>query len=103
MYLKHLREALTGRDRDLVRNIALTGGYGVGKSSILQEIGREFGKTAVTVLGEKGPADDRAASVTNRIQKEIVKQLLYRERPERVPVSGTAGSRSSSGPGRAAR
>lgn len=26
-----------------------------------------------------------AGSVTNRIQKEIVKQLLYRESPEHVP------------------
>jgi hypothetical protein len=90
MYLKHLRQALTSRNR--VRNIALTGGYGVGKSSILQEICREFEKTAVTVslptLGEKVPADGPAASVTNRIQKEIVNQLLYRERPERVPGSG---------------
>jgi len=95
IYLRHLREALTGPVRGVIHNIALTGGYGVGKSSILQELSEEFKKSALSLptLGETGGApgeggEDNPAvsgSVTNRIQKEIVKQLLYRERPERVP------------------
>jgi hypothetical protein len=83
--LQHLRRALTGKDRDLIHNIALTGGYGVGKSSILQQLRKEFPDTAATsslpTLGESVPLaregakeDPAGTSVTNRIQKEIVKQ-----------------------------
>ena len=98
VYLRHLREALTGPDSDRIHNIAVTGGYGVGKSSVLQRLRDEFGDRVVVLslptLGESTPSADphspegnAAGSVTNRIQKEIVKQLLYRERPERVPGS----------------
>jgi hypothetical protein len=97
VYLRHLRDALSDPEQSLIRNIAVTGGYGVGKSSILQRLRSEFSDRTVTLslptLGESSvddpdPAGAAAgASVTNRIQKEIVKQLLYRERPERVPGS----------------
>jgi len=98
VYLNHLQQALTGRNQKLMHNIALTGGYGVGKSSILQELSKLFKDTAVTLslptLGEvetQAGASTKencaAATVTNKIQKEIVKQLLYLERPERVPGS----------------
>lgn len=101
VYLRHLREALDAKRSGLVRNIALTGGYGVGKSSILQRLSQEFKDTTVTLslptLGEAPPPPPRSPAaaeenppgtgVTNRIQKEIVKQLLYRERPEHVPGS----------------
>ena len=97
VYVRHLRDALTGPACGLVHNIAVTGGYGVGKSSILQRLREEFRDRTVTLslptLGEPTRIDPdsaevtAAASVTNRIQKEIVKQLLYRESPERVPGS----------------
>lgn len=98
VYLRHLREALDSKRSGLIRNIALTGGYGVGKSSILQQLSQEFKDTTVTLslptLGEAAVSASETAggtppatSVTNRVQKEIVKQLLYRERPEHVPGS----------------
>jgi hypothetical protein len=101
VYLRHLRHALIAKgDHGAIHNIALMGGYGVGKSSILQALSKEkrFKHTAVTVslptLGEAAGQDDPASAVkpkimnvTNRIQKEIVKQLIYRESPHRVPRS----------------
>ena len=82
------------------RNVALTGSYGSGKSSILSKVVEELGSRVVSVslstLGsEETPAEDNAASkdplktpaITNAIQKEIVKQLLYREKPSNVPGS----------------
>ncbi|OZD55588.1 hypothetical protein CH252_06955 [Rhodococcus sp. 06-1477-1B] len=85
-------------DDPLVRNIALSGNYGVGKSSILQEVSRLKGEEVVelslSTLApiEQSDLDDsvprQATTPTNRIQQEIVKQLLYREEPERA-----AGSR----------
>ena len=75
-----------------IRNIALSGNYGVGKSSILQEVSRLKGDDVVelslstlapiehSALDNSVPA--QATTPTNRIQQEIVKQLLYREEPE---------------------
>lgn len=73
-YLRRLEEAVKD-PRNL--NIALTGRYGAGKSSVLAQFQANHRKTtqrlAISTLapGEKGE------STTNRIQKEIVKQLLY--------------------------
>lgn len=100
------------------RNIALTGGYGVGKSSILKEVARRNRSRVVQVslstLGldddteqivksatepaqtnepsqenhkTKVPATELAQTRTNAIQKEVVKQLLYREKPLKMPGS----------------
>lgn len=81
-----------------VRNIALTGSYGVGKSSILEEVTRlHRGKVISVSLSSLGFSDEdppqtgaaarNAGTKTNRIQKEIVKQLLYNEDPVRMPGS----------------
>lgn len=63
------------------RNIALTGRYGSGKSSILdrflEEEERMGRRKAVRIsINTLGPDDNE--DMTNRIQKELVKQLVYR-------------------------
>lgn len=94
-YVTALESAL---DKGQVRNIALSGNYGVGKSSILKELARKQNSRVVELslstlapievskLDESVPI--QATTPTNRIQQEIVKQLLYREDP-----SKTRGSR----------
>lgn len=82
---------------DQIRNIALSGNYGVGKSSILQEVARRQDSRVVELsLSTLSPIeasklDDsvpkQATTPTNRIQQEIVKQLLYREEPSKTPGS----------------
>lgn len=96
---KKEREAERGGDELRPRNIALTGSYGSGKSSILSKIVDDFGSRVVSVslstLGseEAQPEEDatkdplKTPPITNAIQKEIVKQLLYREKPSNVPGS----------------
>lgn len=102
VYVRHLLAALDTKRGPGIRNIALTGGYGTGKSSVLAEITRIHRRRTITIslstLGDdyaaatpESSASDRlpASAVkvwreTNRIQKEIVKQLLYREDPARV-------------------
>ena len=73
-YLKHLEEALKDSRN---RNIALTGRYGTGKSSVLDEFERRQEGVVRLAISTLGP-DSEGADLTNRIQKELVKQLLYR-------------------------
>jgi len=94
-YVKAIAAAL--RDKK-IWNIALSGSYGVGKSSILREVIRCHEDRVVELsLSTLAPIDTsdvdesvpkQAMTPTNRIQQEIVKQLLYREEPHK-----TSGSR----------
>ena len=88
-------EAALGNDQ--IRNIALSGNYGVGKSSILREVAQRQ-KERVVELSlstlapiETSELDDavpkQATTPTNRIQQEIVKQLIYRENSSKTPGS----------------
>ena len=82
---------------DQIRNIALSGSYGVGKSSIMQEVARRQNCRIVELsLSTLAPIEAsqldnsvpiQATTATNRIQQEIVKQLLYREYPRKTPGS----------------
>ena len=97
VYFDALKFALNGEYSKEIRNIALTGSYGVGKSSILQKIAEQYHNRVVQIslstLGlsdepvDAGPPQTKPLSTTNLIQKEIVKQLLYREDPARTPGS----------------
>lgn len=100
LYVDLLVDAI--ENKPAVRNIALTGSYGTGKSSILRAVADRYRKRVVEVsfstvgtvprneAGEEpaGALLDETATPTNRIEKEIVKQILYMEDPSR-----TRGSR----------
>lgn len=95
-YLEALERAIASQPE--ARNIALAGAYGVGKSSVLGELAtrraNQVIKISLLTLGA-GPEDSPASSesnpaartTSNRIQKEIVKQLLYQQSPARTPQS----------------
>lgn len=96
VYLTALENAVAAEDPPN-RNIALTGSYGSGKSSILDEFVSRHAKRVISVSLSTLGASQRPApegehgsvsGTTNRIQKEIVKQLLH----SRDPIS-TPGSR----------
>lgn len=58
------------------RNIALTGRYGTGKSSVLDQFVANHPDDTVRIsINTLGP--DPSEDLTNRIQKELVKQLVY--------------------------
>lgn len=83
--------------KDDVLNIALSGNYGVGKSSILGRVAEDHdGRVVELSLSTLSPIDNskvddsvpaQARTPTNRIQQEIVKQLLYREEPKSARAS----------------
>lgn len=96
-YVAELEDAL---ENDEIRNIALSGSYGVGKSSILRELARRHKDRVVelslsTLAATRPPESEKldeavpiqATTTTNRIQQEIVKQLLYRMDPAKARAS----------------
>ena len=99
-YVDALNDAI---QQDEVTNIALSGPYGVGKSSILQRFKKgpddkdrdDAIFISLSTLGFSKPAaskspetsDGSISPQTNQIQKEIVKQLLYRKSPSELPAS----------------
>ncbi|GAA3598491.1 P-loop NTPase fold protein [Kribbella ginsengisoli] len=103
-YVDVLTDAVKQTSASAPRNIALTGPYGSGKSSVVDGLKQRLDAEVKTwfsprrsssrvvnislaSLGtnESTEADDEKTS--NRIQKEIVKQLLYREPAARMPSS----------------
>jgi hypothetical protein len=98
VYFRALDAELRSRNRPAL-NIALTGSYGVGKSSILEEVTRRHQHRVIPIsLSTLGLTDEvntagegvptpAPATKTNRIQKEIVKQLLYSQDPVKMPGS----------------
>lgn len=93
-YVTAIEDALAN---DQIHNIALSGNFGVGKSSILQEVARRRdGRVVELSLSTLAPIEAskldesvpiQATTPTNQIQQEIVKQLLYREDPGKTPAS----------------
>lgn len=98
LYADLVKRAISHPDS---RNVALTGAYGVGKSSVLGDLkqprGLRFWRPVVVELSlstldpdrapESTPTNPAEATRSNRIQKEIVKQLLYRLPTGRTPSS----------------
>lgn len=97
-YVEILKAELTKSGPDAPRNIALTGHYGSGKSSVLLRAHQELERAGVNVINLSLPSlgigdgrirnnGDISVDRTNLIQKEIVKQLLYRRKPSNMPAS----------------
>ncbi|WP_460464369.1 YobI family P-loop NTPase [Arthrobacter pigmenti] len=98
-YVQVLTTELTKKGDEAPLNVALTGHYGSGKSSVLIETRRRLverhGLKVINLsLPSLGAGDGRipqdgdpGIDKTNLIQKEIVKQLLYRRRPADTPAS----------------
>lgn len=82
IYLAALEDAIKKGSES--KNVALTGAYGTGKSSVLVELARKHpNRITMVSLSSLGSAEDEeagassdgtAAKTTNQIQKEIVKQ-----------------------------
>ncbi len=102
VYLDLLERAVRHPD---TRSVALTGSYGSGKSSVLRALGRRYWNSRfpwrhrrtviqlslstldpelAPVVQAENPAE---REMSNRIQKELVKQLLYQLPPRSTPHS----------------
>ena len=91
LYVKKLEQAVRNPK---VRHIALTGGYGTGKSSVIQGLierihsSKEFKKIRPIIISlptiQIADDSDSRDDSTDRIQREIVKQLLYRSNTRKM-------------------
>jgi len=63
------------------RNIALSGPYGTGKSSVLDKFEESHKNSTLRLAISTLAPDAEDAGLTNRIQKELVKQLVYGASP----------------------
>lgn len=94
VYVSALLDAIEDKN---VHNIALSGGYGIGKSSILRQFasllkGRCIEVSLSTLApvnswNQENEANTNGDTTTNKIQREVVKQLLYRENAQNMPLS----------------
>lgn len=83
-YVEHLERAVEDAKNE---NVALTGRYGTGKSSVLDKFEEKHqGKVLRVTITTLGPDRD-GEGLTNRIQKELVKQLIYRTEPSELRSS----------------
>lgn len=83
-YVQHLENAIEDPRN---RNIALTGRYGAGKSSVLDQFQKKHKDATIRIsINTLGP-DIQGEVLTNRIQKEMVKQLVYRAKAGQVRSS----------------
>ncbi|MFW0785127.1 hypothetical protein AAFP35_11440 [Gordonia sp. CPCC 206044] len=99
-HARALLKVLADRSANAPRNIALAGHYGSGKSSVLLGVQKGLDSKKIpwvnlslSSLGvdntkrARVQEDGSVAPLTNLIQKEIVKQLLYRKAPKDMPGS----------------
>lgn len=76
-------------EKDIL-NIALTGPYGAGKSSILRSLKKDYPKykyLSISLATLKSPLDDKKNEIdidtmNNRIEYSILQQLIYKEKQE---------------------
>lgn len=83
----------TKSEWSLVRNIALAGNFGVGKSSVLDKVQQTFAKRTLRIsfaaLLAEPPMQEQSTALplSSRMQKEIVKQLIYGVPASKLPAS----------------
>lgn len=76
-YLDHLEKAVKDPKN---RNIALSGRYGTGKSSVLDKFQEKHNDSTLRLAVSTLAPDTEGVTLTNRIQKEVLKQLIYSAR-----------------------
>lgn len=77
-YLERLEKAVEDPRN---RNIALSGRYGTGKSSVLDKFQEKYRDSTLRLAVSTLAPNTEGVTLTNRIQKEVLKQLVYSARP----------------------
>ncbi|SFO06761.1 hypothetical protein [Amycolatopsis rubida] len=78
IYLDQLEAAVNDQKN---RNIALSGPYGTGKSSVLDKFQENHKDSILRLAVSTLSPETQDSTLTNRIQKEVLKQLVYSARP----------------------
>lgn len=104
--VQELNEVLSSAEKHKIRNVALTGPFGSGKSSVLVTLQEDFSKgrnylpisLATLQANEEGDnisksenntsdEEKKIENLNRKIEYSILQQLIYREKAETVPNS----------------
>lgn len=99
--VEDLNEALTQAKSEGIRNIALTGPYGSGKSSVLKTLMHDFNENrhylSISLATLQSDDDlpkasddkkeEKRETLNRRIEYSILQQLIYKEKTSSVPSS----------------
>lgn len=99
--VEDLNEALTQAESEGIRNIALTGPYGSGKSSVLKTLMHDFNEhryylsiSLATLQSDDDlpeasddKKEEKRETLNRRIEYSILQQLIYKEKTSTVPSS----------------
>lgn len=99
--VEDLNEALTQAESEGIRNIALTGPYGSGKSSVLKTLMHDFNEhrhylsiSLATLQSDDDlpeasddKTEEKRETLNRRIEYSILQQLIYKEKTSTVPSS----------------
>nr|WP_158837519.1 P-loop NTPase fold protein [Polaribacter sp. L3A8] len=108
-YSKALQWALENREEEDIKNIALTGSYGSGKSTILKTFQKnykgaelEFLNISLATFKEEKPKFDEQENPIKKdllrlIETSILQQIFYHEEDKKIPDSRFKKIKSYSG------
>lgn len=84
-YLKHLKNAIDNKD---VKNLALSGVYGSGKSTIIKSFKSQYSDFEILniSLASFNETNDYA-TFKDQIQLNILQQIIYSQKAEKLPES----------------
>lgn len=86
-YLNNLRKAI---NTEGINNIALTGSYGSGKSTILktfQHHNRQYDYLNISLASFKDNIEDKENEFERKLEVSILQQIFYHVKPEKIPDS----------------
>lgn len=83
-YIKSLKWAI---DNENIRNIAISGPYGSGKSSIIESFKRHHREHRYINISLATFIEDNNTDIDDKLEKRIVEQLFYKVSYEKIPFS----------------
>ncbi|WP_294207689.1 hypothetical protein [uncultured Chryseobacterium sp.] len=86
-YLKHIKDAIDNKD---VKNLALSGVYGSGKSTIIKSFKSQYPETTIlhiSLASFNEIQDGSYDKFKDQIQLNILQQIIYSQKADKLPES----------------
>lgn len=93
-YEEYLNQAMQPDQAEIIRNIAIAGKYGSGKSSVIDSYFSKYYQndylrvSFATFRGQKQGETDNPKFDENGIYLNIINQVIYQVKPSKIPITG---------------